>query len=611
MTDQTHTIAYHPLDAITVSTMNPRQQDDHDPDQIDALAMSIAMVGLMQPLACYLPDTGAPEVVEGGRRLAALRLLRSKGSDIADAMEPDWDAIPCTVTRDQDQAQAWAGAAAASHVPLAPAQEIRAYAAMRELGKEPEQIASAFGVDPLRVKRRLKLADLAEPTLDALATGHITLDVARALTIAPNGAREVDVLNIAIEKRWGAHSVRQELEKNVVTGTDRRAIFVGLAAYEAAGGTHTPDLFGDKQILHDADLLDRLFKNKLIAHAETIRGDWMWSQAVFDHPWVSAGDTAEYDHVHRTPGDLSDADQDEYVRLSELANGDVLDEPGQATLADLQTRLDGDWTADEYATCGIFVFVDRDGQVRWDGAWRTRARTPTADPATSHDDTAHKVEAKATPQNAVEDFRRIELAAAQTALLGKHDLLLSLLAYQIETGLRNWQAPLNVSLSPPIIEPEKDTGLTLDGRLMPDTTDDRNAPSVEDFNAFVAKGPKHRNATLTNALARCLSSQTTSQFQKDLIATLNIDVRKIWTPDAANCFKRLPIETLDQMWGALVPTDKAEMLDPPFSSMNKGKKAAELEKLFGNAGYRETLGLSRAENAAIDAWVPAEMQGDA
>ena len=43
--------------------------------------------------------------------------------------------------------------------------------------------------------------------------------------------------------------------------------------------------------------------------------------------------------------------------------------------------------------------------------------------------------------------------------------------------------------------------------------------------------------------------------------------------------------------------------------MNKTKKAAELEKLFGNAGYRETLGLSRTENAAIDAWLPAEMGG--
>ena len=322
MTDQTHTIAYYPLDAIALSPMNPRQQEDHAPAEIEALAMSSAFVGLLQALSCYLPDTYTPEAVVGGRGVAALRLLRSQGSDLADALEPDWDAIPCTVTRDRDQAQAWAGAAAASHVPLAPAQEIRAYAAMRELGKDPDQIAKAFGVEVTRVKKRLKLADLTEPTLDALASGRITLDVARALTIAPSGAREADVLAMAIEKQWGAHSVRQELEKNVATSTDRRAIFVGLDAYEAAGGAHTPDLFGDKHILHDADLLDRLFKEKLSAHAETIRGDWMWAQAVFDHAWVSAGDTADYDHVRRTPGDLSDADQDEYARLSELANGD-------------------------------------------------------------------------------------------------------------------------------------------------------------------------------------------------------------------------------------------------------------------------------------------------
>ncbi|MEM7521405.1 MAG: chromosome partitioning protein ParB, partial [Pseudomonadota bacterium] len=174
--------------------------------------------------------------------------------------------------------------------------------------------------------------------------------------------------------------------------------------------------------------------------------------------------------------------------------------------------------------------------------------------------------------------------------------------------LHGWQTPLGVSVSPAPIEPEKTSGLTLDKRLLPDPDQVAKSPSVEDFNAFMALGPKHRNTVLTNALARCFAAQATSKFQMDLIGTLNIDVRKIWTPDAANCFQRLPADTLDAIWAKLVPTDKSEVLNPSFASMNKTKKAAELEKLFGNDGYRETLGLSRAENAAIDAWLPPEMR---
>ncbi|MEL7090227.1 MAG: ParB/RepB/Spo0J family partition protein [Pseudomonadota bacterium] len=607
MTAPNSNIRFFPLDDITLSNINPRQADDHDSDEVAALAMSIAVAGLIQPLACFLPNPDAPETVDGGRRLAALQHLRRSGSELAEAREPDWDAIPCVTTDDPATARAWAGAAATSYVPLTATQEIRAYAAMRAQGTEPEMIAHAFGVELRHVKRRLALASLTTETLDALASGDITLDVARTLTIAPSPEREIAVLRAAIEKQMGAFSVRHALEETVVMGDDRRAVFVGVDAYQDAGGTVTEDLFRDQAVLHDPDLLAKLFADKISAHAESIKGAWLWAKPVIDNPYPSAGDVAGHDNIARTPGELPEADASEYDRLTEALRTDTIDDAGKAQLAALQARLDGDWDETTYATSGIFVYVDRDGLPQISGAWRDKAQEPARDRDQGSDaDTAEKLTPKPTPQNARDDFARIVTAATQTALLNRHDYLLWLLAYQLEAGLQAWNSPLQVTFNPPAITPERDSNLHLNARLTDGPQLDRG-PDLAGFQAFMDQSTKHRNAVLTRHLARAFGPQDLSAFQSKLAGTLEIDIRKIWTPDAANCFKRLPAERLDDIWAALVPAEKAEALDPAFATLNKGKKAAELEKLFCNDGYREALGLSRDEAAAIDAWLPAEM----
>ena len=608
MNAPTQNIQYFSLDAINLSDMNPRQ--DHDGDEINALALSIAVAGLIQPLACYCPPDGAPEVVDGGRRWAALKKLRADGVDVADPREPDWDAIPCVTTTDAATARMWAGAAAASFIPLSPTQEIRAYAAMADQGSAPDLIARAFAVTTQRVKQRLRLANLSTATLNELSAGNISLDVAKALTLAPTQPREIELLDMAVEKQWGAHSVRMELERNIAKATDRRAIFVGLDAYTDAGGAMAEDLFGEHTMLQDTALLDKLFKDKLDEAAATMNVDWKWAEPVLDHAWVPSGVTIDMTRVRRTPGDICDADQDEYDRLSELSNGDVIDKAGLAKLDALQMRLDGDWTDDEYATCGVFVFVDNKGLVQWDGAWLRKADQKAAQSAEDGDDDAPEpAKAKPTPQNAVSDFGRIAHAAAQTAALKKHDTLLYLLAFQMQSGLTGYRQPLSLSIDPPSITPEKDSGLTLDSRLSM-AAPCFDAATWGAFQAFIEQGPKHRNEILTRSLARSLTGATASEFQARLIESFQPNIRAIWTPDAANCFGRLSPATLDQIWAELVPAEKAEALTSPFEKLNKGNKAKELEKLFCNDGYRETLGLDRAENATIAAWVPAEMRGD-
>ena len=57
-----------------------------------------------------------------------------------------------------------------------------------------------------------------------------------------------------------------------VQAPDRRALFVGVDSYAAAGGSVTRDLFDDEDnVLEDTMLLDKLFSEKLESKAEELR----------------------------------------------------------------------------------------------------------------------------------------------------------------------------------------------------------------------------------------------------------------------------------------------------------------------------------------------------
>lgn len=92
--------------------------------------------------------------------------------------------------------------------------------------------------------------------------------------------------------------------------SDRRAVFVGVEAYESAGGTMLHDLFqGDGGgWLECPALLDRLVSEKLQAEAEEIgTEDWKWIEVSLDLPYG-------YSHgLRRLSGDPAPMADDEGV----------------------------------------------------------------------------------------------------------------------------------------------------------------------------------------------------------------------------------------------------------------------------------------------------------
>ncbi|WP_171054117.1 ParB/RepB/Spo0J family partition protein [Arenibacterium halophilum] len=603
-----------PLADLYLHDINPRQNGSVE--DTAAMAASIAVNGLLQNLTGYAdPSRGGIGIVAGGRRLRGLQHLAENGSGTIDAQPIDFTAIPVRVTDDAFVARAWAGTESATQKPLHPADEIRAYAAMADQGNSPEMIARAFAQSVAHVRRRLALADLIPEALSALREGHISLDVAKALTLAPSHAEQLATLTTARAGNWTAERVRRQLTPDSVASTDRRAIFVELEAYRAAGGTVIDDLFAECCYLTDADLLHQLFVATLDERAEVLRAEqgWAWVKVSYD-PWSDHSLTSGCERIQRTAVELPTGDQNRLAELEDIQFSEGLDAAERAELEALRARAKGDYSDEDREAGGIVVLVDRHGTLSIEGAYRQQAKTRACD--TAEGGSITPAAEKPLPQAPLDELHRIELLALQTALLDKPELVLDLLAWQIERRAPAWCSPFAVQLSDQQITPEAAQHVTIDARLAETsnaTEFGKTDKPVDQFTAFQAKGKKHRNQVLTRHFVRTLNRMTSDQAPlADHLAELTgAAIRKVWTPCAPGYFKRLPAGRLDGLWQELtaLPAEAEETV--AFAKLKKSEKADELARLFQDASAREALGLSRDQATAIDAWLPAELQRDA
>ena len=159
--------------------------------------------------------------------------------------------------------------------PLHPFDQFRAFLALREKGMTEEEIAATFFVSAQIVKQRLKLASVSPKLLDIYAEDGMTLDQLMAFTVNPDHERQDQVWE-ALQRSHTKepYQIRRLLTEGAVRASDKRAQFVGIDAYVAAGGAVMRDLFeqDDGGWLQAPALLDRLVAEKLEREAEAIRG---------------------------------------------------------------------------------------------------------------------------------------------------------------------------------------------------------------------------------------------------------------------------------------------------------------------------------------------------
>ena len=309
-----------PLSRLRPSNRNVRQSGG---TAIPELAASIARVGLLQNLTVITsPDGQWFEVVAGRRRLAALKLLVKRHKLAKD------HPVPCLLVPDTS-ARTVSLSENVQREPMTPVDELFAWKALVAEGRSLEDIAADFGVTPLVVKRRLRLANVSPRLLADYQQGAVSLEQLMALAITDDHAAQEAAFYEVPQWQRNPESLRDHLTRDEVDACrDALARFVGVEAYEAAGGGIRRDLFADEQkgvFLTDAALLEKLARDRLADAAESVRAEgWAWVEVT---PRVSSAELHTFQRARRSRREPTKA---EAKRIEKL----------EAEQARLQDKLD-------------------------------------------------------------------------------------------------------------------------------------------------------------------------------------------------------------------------------------------------------------------------------
>ncbi len=600
-------IIYASLDQLYLHDLNPRQEVAQE--DVETLADSIRTCGLLQNLGGIQDDDGKIGIVSGGRRLRALAYLAETEPDFAGATS-----IPVLLALDLEQAEFWANAENTAREALDPADEIRAYGRMAATNADAEAIASAFGVTVAHVKGRLKLANLPDAALDALKAKTINLSAAQKMTTAQDEKLVHEALQAIAEGRLSNVSQLDHfLHPKAAKATDRRAVFVGVEAYEAGGGKITRDLFSEDIFFEDQDILDEAFAAQLAEAAEQVRvtDGWAWvethSEAYLGWSFI---EDSKFARVYPVEGVLSDDQMERYENLCEMADNDVLNAEGEEELVGLHVILEGAFTDAQKAHAGCVVYVDQSGGLKVEaGLIRPEDKKPAIAAgvlqASVHGSGADKAPKYPYSQKLRDDLDAIKLAALQNAMLDQPDLLLDLLTFQL-SGATGFRDVFDISLGTPSNTPSVEAGFEIDKRLSKPGVSPSDAWGVDlkkAFASFKKKGPKHRAAELTRHLAKLLTGGD-DIFHGVLSEKAGADIRKVWTPTAENLFKRVSGPMLKTIYCDLLDLAPTSAEAKAFAKLKKAEKAKTLEDLFSDETKQKLLGVTPAQKARIEAWVP-------
>ena len=168
-----------PIYKVEPNPGQPRQ--DFDEEELQALADSIAVHGVIQPLTVRETANGYYQIIAGERRWRAARM--------ADLTE-----VPVVVIEaDDKKAMELALIENLQRQDLNPVEEALGYQTlMEEYGLTQEQAASRVGKSRPAVANALRLLGLCQPVLEMLRKGELTAGHARAVLILKTEKKQLE-----------------------------------------------------------------------------------------------------------------------------------------------------------------------------------------------------------------------------------------------------------------------------------------------------------------------------------------------------------------------------------------------------------------------------------
>lgn len=362
---------------------------------VEDLAEDISRRGLLQSLSVrpVVDDQGAETgqfaVSAGGRRLVALKLLVKQKRLAKNA------AVPCIVKTDGIEEED-SLAENTMREALHPLDQFRAFKNLQDQGVTIDEIAARFFVGAPVVRQRLKLAAASEKLLDLYVAEELSLEQLMAFCVTDDHARQEEVWE-TLKRSYNKepYTIRRMLIEGAVKAGDKRAVFVGVAGYEAAGGVILRDLFQQDHggWLQDVALLDRLAREKLTEAADALLAEgWKWSEIAVDFPYGHTNGLrrlpASYAPVSEEQQASYDAAVAEYDALSDEHEGaEDLPEEVDLRLAELEKEIaavderPAIYDPTEISCAGIFVSIDYDGALKVErGFVRPEDEEPAGEP---------------------------------------------------------------------------------------------------------------------------------------------------------------------------------------------------------------------------------------
>ena len=612
------TVAFIPLNRLKKSPRNARRTP-HAAADIEALAASTREKGILQPPVVEPeigPDgqpTGSYFVTIGeGRRLS--QLLRAKRKEIKKT-----EAIRCVIDTAHDAFEISLDENV-TRFAMHPADQFEAFRDLAEArGWNAEEIGARFGVSASLVRRRMRLGAVSPVLMAAYRADQMTLDQLMAFAVSEDHARQEQVFaDLSYNRSPGF--IRKRMTEHEVEASDRRARYLGVETYEAAGGRVRRDLFSEegKGWFEDAVLLDRLVLDKLAAEAEAVRAaeGWLWAEGALDFP---------YDHgCRRIYPRVEEPDPETQTRLDALAEEyDAIvaacgDDPLSEAQDDRLTEIDAELVAarperydpEAVARGGLYVVLGLDGSriergfIRPEDEAAPEAEPEVADPAEGEagtpDDTPDRTETRKTlSERLVSDLTAHRTAALRDALAeqpGKA-FLAALETLTLQTFYRGVETCLGLDLICLPLEPFAE-GLA--DSVAGKATEARHAAWAgrlpEDPHALLAAladwTDEERMALFAhcvtrgvNAVQRVGTSRRALAHAGTLADLVDLDMGRYWTVTTGRYLGRVTKALIAEAVAEGVSPEKADKL----SGLDKAGMAAEAETLLSETGWLPPL----------------------
>ncbi len=614
---------------------------------IPELAASIQRVGLLQNLIVTTTADGERyEVVAGGRRLAALKLLAKKRR-----ISKEWE-VPCLLVAD-GTARTASLTENVQREAMHPADQFEAFAALVAEGRPIEDIAADFSVTPLVVQRRLKLANVSPRLLADYRTEAVSLDQLMALAITDDHTAQEAAFYDAPTWQRSPHNLRDRLTEREIDAHRHPLVrFVGLDAYEGAGGGTRRDLFAEADsgvYLTDASLLERMAQDKLASLAAEVKAEgWAWVDAT---PGTTHADLQAF---QRAPRQRRNPNKREAQRIEKLQTkmqalaeavdaaldaddedkADALQEEGERLGEQLQALENGllDYGEAVKAAAGAIVTIDRNGEaVIHRGllreaeakALRTLERLRQgfgSEGEAGNDDTGEEADDAHKPA-AMSDRLAQRLSAHRTAALqievARHPqvALAALVHGMVQTVLQGSHYSHYLPLGVKLTQQDRLEGMAPDWPESPAAVALRELQQVagealpedsaELFAALLAKSQDE----LVRLLAVCVASTvdvvtpraTQHQPGAELAQAVRLDMAAWWQPTAEGYFQHVPKAAILEAVGEFAPEHVIRL-----AKLKKGDIASEAERLADGTGWMPAIFAAEASQQAAQEVVADE-----